>query len=160
VTNGIGVAASADPITMTIGADVDIATGSLPDGTVGVEYSAALTTSGGGSAPDVWSLAAGSELPDGLTLSAGGLVGGTPTTAGTTSFTVSVIDPASRAARAGAGPVLADLSITIHPAEVTGHPGTLPDTGPGANLLGSAGPALRLLVAGLIAVAASRRIRH
>jgi hypothetical protein len=45
----------------------------------------------GGKAPYTWSVSAGS-LPAGLNLSAGGVISGTPTTAGTNNFTVQVVD--------------------------------------------------------------------
>ncbi|MCM3887100.1 putative Ig domain-containing protein [Frankia sp. R82] len=62
-----------------------------PAGEVGVGYSDQLTVSGGTS-PFVWSVSAGA-LPAGLTLNAAtGLLSGTPTAAGTASFTVRVVD--------------------------------------------------------------------
>jgi hypothetical protein len=67
-----------------------INTTTLPDGTVGVPYSAALTASGG-TAPYTWSLVSGS-LPPGLALSATGLVSGTPTKEGIFDLTVKVTD--------------------------------------------------------------------
>ncbi|MCX7887833.1 MAG: chitobiase/beta-hexosaminidase C-terminal domain-containing protein, partial [Verrucomicrobiae bacterium] len=60
----------------------------LPAGTVGVAYSVTLTASGGAT-PYTWSISAGA-LPAGLSLSGGGVVSGTPTTAGTNSFTLKV----------------------------------------------------------------------
>ncbi|CAO5163189.1 Staphylococcus aureus surface protein A (modular protein) [Frankia sp. AiPs1] len=62
-----------------------------PAGEVGVVYSDQLTVSGGTS-PFVWSVSAGA-LPPGVTLNAStGLLSGTPTTAGTASFAVRVVD--------------------------------------------------------------------
>jgi hypothetical protein len=62
-----------------------------PGGEVGVAYSAQLTVTGGTS-PFTWSVSAGS-LPPGVTLGAStGLLSGTPTTAGSYSFTVKVTD--------------------------------------------------------------------
>jgi hypothetical protein len=52
----------------------------LPNGTVGTPYSEQLTT-GGGTAPVTFALGVGSTLPVGLTLSASGLISGTPTVA-------------------------------------------------------------------------------
>ena len=62
-----------------------------PGGEVNVAYSDQLTVTGGTS-PYTWSVSAGT-LPPGLTLGAStGLLSGTPTTAGTYSFTVKVTD--------------------------------------------------------------------
>ncbi len=68
-----------------------ITTVSLPGGQVAVAYSQTLAASGG-TPPYSWSLDSGA-LPPGLTLDAGtGAVTGTPTSAGTASFTVRVTD--------------------------------------------------------------------
>lgn len=74
-------------------APLSITTTTLPNGTVGTSYSQQLAASGG-IPPDTWALATGSNpLPAGLTLSAGGLIAGTPTTpTGTFTFTVQVTD--------------------------------------------------------------------
>jgi hypothetical protein len=87
-----------------------ITTSSLPNGTVGTAYSVNLAAAGGQS-PYTWSLADGSNLPPGLNLSSSGTISGTPTTAGTTSFTVEVID--SSASIQSASKL---FSITIDPA--------------------------------------------
>lgn len=62
----------------------------LSGGTVGGFYSQNLTATGG-SAPYAFTLTAGS-LPPGLSLSGSGIISGTPSTVGSTSFTVSVSD--------------------------------------------------------------------
>jgi hypothetical protein len=67
-----------------------IGTSSLPDGVVGYGYNATLLAYGGTGSYN-WSLNSG-ELPPGLTLSGGGLIAGTPRTAGTYSFIVRVDD--------------------------------------------------------------------
>lgn len=68
-----------------------ITTTSLPGGTVGSSYSQSLGVSSGNS-PFTWSVSAGS-LPAGLSLgSSTGAITGTPTTAGTSNFTVLVTD--------------------------------------------------------------------
>lgn len=72
---------------------VAVTTASLPNGTVGTSYSATLSATGG-TPPYSWIVSSGS-LPSGLTLSANGLVSGTPTTSGTSSFTVQVTDSSS-----------------------------------------------------------------
>ncbi|MBB5476092.1 beta strand repeat-containing protein [Micromonospora parathelypteridis] len=84
-----------------------------PPGQVGVPYSTQLTVNGG-TAPFVWSVSAGT-LPPGLTLNPStGLLSGTPTTEGSSSFTVRVVDAAGQQATA---PVT--LVITTGPLVVT-----------------------------------------
>src|SRR5713101_8034549 len=76
-------------VTVTNPSVLSVTTSSLPDGTVGSPYSAALAAAGG-SPPYTWALTAGS-LPAGLSLATStGAISGTPTTAGTSSFTVQV----------------------------------------------------------------------
>lgn len=68
-----------------------VTTGSLPWGTVGTAYSQTLTVTGG-LTPYNWSITSGS-LPAGLTLnSSTGVISGTPTTTGTSNFTVKAVD--------------------------------------------------------------------
>lgn len=78
--------------------DLDISTPSLPAATKGTAYRQTLT-SVAGTAPFTWSVAEGS-LPVGLSLSASGELGGTPTKAGVYRFTARVTDawdqPATR----------------------------------------------------------------
>jgi hypothetical protein len=62
-----------------------ITTAKLPDGKVGAAYGATLAATG--TAPIAWTLAAG-KLPDGLSLAGAGKLSGTPTKAGTFTFTV------------------------------------------------------------------------
>lgn len=69
---------------------VAISTSSLPSGRVGTTYSAILQATGG-TAPYSWSIVTGS-LPAGLSLAASGAISGTPTTSGTSTFTVQVKD--------------------------------------------------------------------
>jgi hypothetical protein len=64
--------------------------GNPPAGTVGSAYSTAFGASGG-VAPYTFSISSGS-LPPGLTMSPGGVVAGTPTTAGVSVFTVQARD--------------------------------------------------------------------
>ena len=71
-----------------------ITTTTLPAGTVGTAYSQALAATGG-TTPYIWTIAAGT-LPAGLTLSSAGVLGGTPTTAGSATFTVRVTDATAR----------------------------------------------------------------
>jgi Putative Ig domain len=72
---------------------VVISTAALPSGTVGIAYSTTLTATGG-TAPYSWTVASGT-LPAGLSLSKGGTISGTPTSAGQSNFTVQVTDSSS-----------------------------------------------------------------
>ncbi|HTG14382.1 MAG TPA: NBR1-Ig-like domain-containing protein [Blastocatellia bacterium] len=74
-----------------------IATSSLPGGTLGTFYSQALAATGG-TPPYGWSVLSGS-LPAGLSLSAAGVISGTPSNAATYNFTVQVADAASNTAQ-------------------------------------------------------------
>lgn len=73
-----------------------ITTGTLPSPTVGTAYRETLTASGG-TGSDTWQVKSGT-LPKGVTLSPGGVLSGTPTTAGPATFTVEVTDGASATA--------------------------------------------------------------
>jgi hypothetical protein len=85
-----------------------ITTTSLPGGYVGVPYSATLGATGG-VPPYTWSISPGT-LPAGLTLAEStGVISGTPTASGSSSFTADVTDSQSNMASA-------QLQITINPA--------------------------------------------
>ncbi len=75
-----------------------ISPASLPNAYVGVSYMQALTASGGSGAGFVWSVSSGSTLPAGLSLSAAGVLSGSPTTSGSSSFGVTVSDSAANTA--------------------------------------------------------------
>ncbi len=72
------------PLTITTGP-------TLTGGIVGRSYSTTLAASGG-TTPYTWSVATGSSLPPGLSLSTGGTISGTPTQSGTFGFVISVVD--------------------------------------------------------------------
>ena len=107
VTDAIGATAN-ESLSITIAGSSNtpvISTGSLANGTVGVNYSQTLTATSG-TAPYTWAVASGS-LPSGLGLSSGGVIYGTPMTAGgPTSAIFRVTDAANATA-------LTTLSITI-----------------------------------------------
>lgn len=87
---------------------VSLQTLSLPAATVGVAYSTAVLAQDG-TAPYTFTLASGS-LPAGLSLaSSSGVISGTPTTAGATSFVVQVTDAKS-------GTATATLGLTVNAA--------------------------------------------
>ncbi len=112
----------------------------LPNGTIGTAYSQTITASGG-AAPYTFAVSSGT-LPPGLTLSAGGLLSGTPTTIGTFSFTITATDlidcPGSR-----------DYTIVIAAA---GPAGGGPAGGPTLDSFGLAILLVLLAVAGVFAV--------
>lgn len=85
----VGVYKCNGPVGAVSGAPVPWAE-DLAGGIVGTAYSETLSTSGGTS-PYTYSLQSGS-LPAGCTLSSGGVISGTPTTAATYTFTVLVTD--------------------------------------------------------------------
>ena len=92
-------AATSNALTFTIaGSGLTITTNSpLPRGTVGTPYSQTFGASGG-AAPYTWSVSSGS-LPAGLTLNASsGILGGAPSAAADSTFTVRVSDNASGSA--------------------------------------------------------------
>src|SRR6185369_8620458 len=91
-------------------------TGSLPAGQVATAYLQTLQASGG-APPYTWSISAGT-LPSGLSL-AGAQISGTPSAAGTSNFTVKVVD-------ANTALVSRALSITVGPAPISITTSSLP----------------------------------
>jgi autotransporter-associated beta strand protein len=77
-------------------AALSVVTPSLPDGLAGTAYSATLSAVSG-TGPFTWSLASGA-LPAGLSFSSGGILTGTPTASGSSTFTVRVTDSAAATA--------------------------------------------------------------
>jgi len=77
-------------LSVSVYSPLSLITQSLPDGTPGVAYNQSISASGGLS-PYNYSIIAGS-LPAGLTLSVAGVLSGTPSAAGTYTFTVQVTD--------------------------------------------------------------------
>jgi hypothetical protein len=99
--------------TLTIAGPLSITTPSLPVALTGTAYSQTLVASGG-VAPLSWSVVTGS-LPPGLSLSGGGVITGTPTTVGSSNFTVRVADsttPQQSAQKALSITVITPLVIT------------------------------------------------
>ena len=89
-TDGNGATGSR-AYSVTINAAIAVNPASLPAGTVGSAYSQTVTATGG-SGTYVFSVSAGT-LPAGLTLNAAtGAITGTPTTAATSSFTITATD--------------------------------------------------------------------
>ncbi|HKF20091.1 MAG TPA: putative Ig domain-containing protein [Candidatus Angelobacter sp.] len=78
------------PLSITVNPVLSITTTLLPSGLTGNSYKTKLKSNGGVS-PVSWTIVSGS-LPAGLTMDAGGTISGTPTTAGTSGFTVQATD--------------------------------------------------------------------
>ena len=96
-----------------------ITSSSLPNGTENSAYSATLAATGGAT-PYTWSIISGS-LPAGLTLaSTTGVISGTPTGTGTSSFTAQVTDANSQTATKA-------LSITVNASQPTITSSSLPN---------------------------------
>lgn len=107
---------------VTINAPViDLQPAAVPAGTVGVAYAESFSGSGG-TAPYTFSVVSGT-LPVGISLSAGGALAGTPTSAGTFTFTVRIADASS------GGPYTADrsYSLVIGSPTITVDPPVLPN---------------------------------
>ncbi|WP_288956896.1 inverse autotransporter beta domain-containing protein [uncultured Desulfovibrio sp.] len=110
VTDSAGptAATASKEFSLTVGAvPLSITTASLPDATVGTNYSQTFVATGGTS-PYSFAVADGSSLPSGLLLSNNGTLTGTPTADGTYTFTVTVTDSASPAATASK-----EFSLTV-----------------------------------------------
>ena len=99
---------------LTVGTDApaDITTNTLPNGTVGTAYSATLAATG--DTPITWSIVTGS-LPSGLTLN-NGAISGTPTAAGSVTFTVQAANGTPPDSRK-------ELTIVIANKDSSGNPG-------------------------------------
>jgi hypothetical protein len=108
VTDSQGVTATKSlPLSVTGVAITTAAT--LPNGTASLPYSQTLSVTSG-SAPYTWST--GASLPPGLSLSAAGVISGTPSVAGSFSFTIAVTDSGGQSATQ-------TFTVTINPAPLT-----------------------------------------
>ena len=105
-------------------AALTITTSSLPNGMAGASYSQTLAASGG-TGGYTWSVGSGS-LPPGLTLSAAGVISGTPSAAGNSSLTVQVKDSSGATATRQFTIAISGAAITIT------SPATLPSGEAGA----------------------------
>jgi hypothetical protein len=107
VTDSTGASATSQQLTIKVSNLAISTTSPLPAGTQGAAYNLQLGA-GGGTPPYGWSLASGSNLPSGLTLSSMGVLSGTPTAQATSTFTIILTDSESPAAS-----VSKSFSLTI-----------------------------------------------
>jgi hypothetical protein len=118
-------------LTLTIsgGPALALTTTTLPNATLNTAYSATVAAAGGVT-PYTFTLANGTSLPAGLTLSSAGTISGTPTKPGSTSFSVQVVDSSTPTPLSQTG----NLSITVN-ASAGPSCGNM-STGNGASLKG------------------------
>jgi len=121
-STGTGPFTSSQAYTLTIGSPtISLSPATLPATTTGASYSQTLTASGG-IAPYSYAPTVGA-LPPGLSLSANGLLSGTPTAIGTFNFTITATDSST-----GSGPAVAvqAYSLTVSSPPLSIAPGNLP----------------------------------
>jgi hypothetical protein len=122
-------------ITLVVAATLSLTFATPPAGQVAVAYTDTLTAVGG-TTPYTWSVSAGS-LPPGLTLPAAtGVLAGTPTTAGTFSFTVKVTDATGLTASKATSVTIAGGALAITVPASAALPGAAPG-GPTSAPLGT-----------------------
>jgi large repetitive protein len=127
--NGIATAS----ITLVVNATLSLTFAAPPAGQVAVAYTDTLTAAGGAT-PYTWSVSAGT-LPAGLTLAATtGVLAGTPTTAGTFSFTVKVTDASSQTATKATSITIAGGLLAITAPASSALPSVSPGATTGAQL--------------------------
>jgi hypothetical protein len=107
-----------EPLSITINPVPAVTTASLPNGTVGTAYQQTLAASGG-TLPYTWAVSAGA-LPANLSLSAAGSIAGTPSAAGTSSFTVQVTDSVGAKATKALSIVIAPVPLTVTTSSLPG----------------------------------------
>lgn len=113
--------ATAKVVALNVNPQVNFAGGALTNGSTISPYSVQLNSATGGTAPYTYTLAAGSTLPAGLSLSASGLISGTPTAAGNYTFSVTAADSKGCSATA-------QFTLNIGTSAVMSlPPATLPD---------------------------------
>jgi len=117
VTDSNGTAVSST-IPLTIGGTLTIALpATLPAGAVGSVYPPTTLLAGGGKSPYVWSA---TGLPAGMSIGPGnGILTGTPTAAGSSTVTVTVLDQTSHTATK-------TYTLTINPTLSVSGPSSLP----------------------------------
>ncbi|HXS62251.1 MAG TPA: putative Ig domain-containing protein [Streptosporangiaceae bacterium] len=122
--NGVSTT-NATSITVAAGVTTNFAP--PPSGVVGLAYSYTLTATGG-TTPYTWAVDSGT-LPPGITLGSGGVLSGTPTTAGSSTFVVSVSD-----ANGGVATASITLVVTTAPVLTINSTASTSTTTPGSTV--------------------------
>ena len=112
--------------TVNIGTGVlVVAPAALPAGTQNTAYNQTVTASGGTGGPYTFTISSGA-LPAGLTMSSAGVIGGTPTGSGASTFTVRGLDSLGNFGTHIYTLTIGTVSLTVNPASlpatVVGHP--------------------------------------
>ena len=128
---------------IAVGNTLTITTSTLPPAVVGVAYNQTIAAAGGNGSY-TFTVTSG-QLPAGVQLSSGGLLSGTPTTPGPTSFTVQVSDASSNHATAALGitvngGIVISTSTLPGATQGTAYSQTLAAAGGVGNLTWSFGP--------------------
>lgn len=115
-TDSLGNAGTSGSYTLNIGTgSLTVNPASLPAGTKGIAYSQTATAAGGTGGPYTFTVVSGS-LPGGLTLASSGLISGTPTTSGTSTFRLRALDTAGNTGARDYTMIVGSASLTINPA--------------------------------------------
>jgi hypothetical protein len=122
--------------TVTIVPSLTMTTFSLPSAFVGYAYSATLQ-SNGGTPPFAWNVTGGT-LPPGLALDSAGVISGTPTATGDSSFTVQVSDSGTPRHTSAAAPV--DITVNGFSIGTAGIPIPIGTVGTAYSITLVAGP--------------------
>jgi hypothetical protein len=116
VTDSQGFTTTSGNLSITINGALAITPPSFPSGVVGVSYPSETFTASGGSGTGYTFMLASGSLPNPLTLGANGTIASTsPTAAGTSTFTVKVIDSLGNTATTGSLSITINLSLAITP---------------------------------------------
>jgi hypothetical protein len=105
------------PFVITIrpgGPPLSVSSASIPAAEADVAYAATLAAAGGGSGAHVWSVTSG-QLPPGVSLSADGKLAGTPTTAGSYTFTTTVSNGSTTASKTFTISVIPGIAFAAAP---------------------------------------------
>jgi len=116
------IAGDATVVVVSVNNQLIFTGGALPDGTVNAAYSNQINPATGGTAGYTYTVAAGTNLPAGLSLSPSGLITGTPTIAGNYSFMVTATDNLGCNST-----VTFTLNVSAAPGGMNLPPATLPD---------------------------------